>query len=244
MDWADAEEYRESDDRCDDGAILDVDWEAESDVDGDGQDGGLAREKAWHESDPFMRDELAWTCQDFGATRRACERLLQEFRPRRLSAADLRSMLAWDEACFYGDLYHECADHGCGDPRVGGGRHGSGCRWRDACGEELELHGLALFKTDRGFWNRLRMFGATPKMVAQANTILNPLRCVAPQPLRRWSMLNAAPRRTRARSRGRRSTPARRAQIASRGSPDDPGDPEPAGRHDVRHPATPRERLP
>jgi hypothetical protein len=216
-------------DRCADD--LDSEWEDEPE-----HDGVSDHESAWCKSDPFLRPEHLWTPQDLADRRRANELVVSRLRPRRLSADELRSMLTWDRSCYFGDLQVMCDLHGC---EVDGTtiRHAAQCPWKQHCGEELEVHGLALHHGDPAFWERLRKLGVTPEIVIQANAILHPKRARACRSARPNTAVCANRRRTCARPRARRSTPSRRVRTASRGSPGDDGsgEPEPAGGHEPRH---------
>lgn len=82
--------------------------------------------------------------------------------------------------------------------------------------------GRRLHERDYTFWRRLRKLGATPGLLKEANAILNPCRVAVHRPAGGLSRFLLAPRRpTRARSRGRRSTPARRRVKATSRGPDD-----------------------
>jgi hypothetical protein len=166
------------------------------------------------------------------------ERALSEASLRRLSAEDLRAMRVWDMTRYLDDCENTCELFECENWHEDNDKHEDVCPWSKHCGHELELHGLALHRGDPTFWERLRKLGVTPEIVAQANAILHPERNEAKRQARpNRSVCIPARHRTRARSRGRRSAPARRVSTASRGSPGDdgPGEPEPARRHKAWH---------
>jgi hypothetical protein len=189
-------------------------------------------EDAWFANEPFLRDEDMLTPADLADTMRARDEqlrgyyqrycsLLEDVRPRRVSAEDLRPMLDWDRACYFEDA---CAGAGA-----------------EPCGPELEALGFALHRGDPTFFERLRKLGATPATVRQANEILLPKDVdVEAAPVRPSRTVCPAQRRTHARPRGRRSAPGRRVVSGSAGggSSGDPAEDEPGerprrDRHDV-----------
>jgi hypothetical protein len=149
---------------------------------------------------------------------------LKEIDLRRLSAHDLSVMRTWDK-----ERYFEpdgCEAYGCDEDD-----HDDACPLSSHCGEELELHGLALHCSDPTFWVRLRKLGATPAIVAEANAILHPKRSESQPRLRPSQPMCTARRRQGARPRGRRSAPARRVVSRSAGG----GDPDPDEPGEARH---------
>jgi hypothetical protein len=143
-------------------------------------------------------------CEDH--RQKADEAVWAEGVTKRLGRADLAA-LAWL------DSLSDCREDEYDEEAGGERQYGS---WQ--C-QRLEAIGRRLHKADHTFWARLRKFGPSQSLVAQANASLFP---------RRASGRGITANRRRARARGRRVV--RRVRSASRGSPgDDSGPSEPPG---------------
>ena len=218
------------------------------------------RERHWYTCEPFhdpteddaLAEAAVYGCDEAWARLRDHQTLrdmrrhaASHLQARTLSAADLRSMRAWDKACYWDrpSAPHVCEIHGCDDHDHDSGRHDEGCPWSAWCGDGLEAHGQALHEGDPTFWDRLRRLGATPELVAEANAILQPARhALRTRRQRPTTNRSGARRRTGQRNRGTGSRPApRRTTTRSSARSGDSGDdgpaaPSPPAVHLWRHP--------